>query len=78
MAVIGRLQHGKNLYYTILTNLTTPPAPSHTGLYQDAQASWDFLLSRHDIDQSKLIIFGRSLGGAVAIHLAASLGHNDQ
>ncbi len=52
--------------------------PSRAGLYQDAQASWDFLHSRHDIDQKKLIVFGRSLGGAVAIHLAASLGHNNK
>ncbi len=48
------------------------------GLYQDAEAGWNFLNSRHDIDRKKLILFGRSLGGAVAINLAASLGHNDK
>lgn len=41
-----------------------------TGLYLDAQAAFDFLLQRTDIDHSKIIIFGRSLGGAIAIHLA--------
>ena len=42
-----------------------------SGLYLDAQAAFDFLLSRTDIDQTKIVIFGRSLGGAVAIHLAS-------
>jgi pimeloyl-ACP methyl ester carboxylesterase len=29
----------------------------------------DFLLKRTDIDRNKIIVFGRSLGGAVAVHL---------
>ena len=53
------------------------PSPS-TGLYLDAQAGLDFLRSRQDIDQRKIIVFGRSLGGAVAIRLTASLSHMDQ
>lgn len=48
------------------------------GLYLDAQASLDFLRTRHDLDQKKIIVFGRSLGGAVAIHLTASLSHTEQ
>ena len=31
----------------------------------------DFLLKRTDIDHSKIIVFGRSLGGAVAVQLAS-------
>lgn len=45
-------------------------SPNENGLYLDAQAAFDFLLQRTDIDHSKIIIFGRSLGGAIAIHLA--------
>ena len=30
----------------------------------------DFLLKRTDIDRNKIIVFGRSLGGAVAVNLA--------
>ncbi len=41
------------------------------GLYSDAQAAFDFLLQREDIDRKKIIIFGRSLGGSVAIQLAS-------
>ena len=48
------------------------------GLYLDAEAGLDFLLSRRDIDKRKIILFGRSLGGAVAIYLAASHSHMDK
>lgn len=48
------------------------------GLYLDAEAGLDFLLMRRDIDRRKIILFGRSLGGAVAIYLAASHPHMDK
>ena len=37
----------------------------------DAEAAVDYLLHRPDIDRSRLILFGRSLGGAVAIYIAS-------
>lgn len=45
---------------------------SESGLYQDAEAAMDFLLKRPDIDPTQIVVFGRSLGGSVAIYLAAS------
>ena len=45
-------------------------SPSEEGLYMDAQAALDFLLTRQDIATDKIVVFGRSLGGAVAIDLA--------
>lgn len=45
--------------------------PNQRGLQLDAQAALDHLLSRDDVDGNKVVVFGRSLGGAVAIHLAA-------
>ncbi|XP_063601210.1 protein ABHD13-like [Penaeus indicus] len=42
-------------------------SPSEEGLYLDAQAAINYLKTRSDIDQNKIIIFGRSLGGAVAV-----------
>lgn len=38
----------------------------------DAEASLKYLLSRTDINQNKIIAFGRSLGGAVAIDITAT------
>lgn len=45
-------------------------SPSEAGLYADAQAGLRYLLARSDISHEKIIVFGRSLGGAIAIHLA--------
>ncbi len=44
--------------------------PSEQGIYLDADAALEYLRSRDDIDSSKLILFGRSLGGAVAAEMA--------
>ncbi|MDP8212303.1 MAG: alpha/beta hydrolase [Candidatus Zapsychrus exili] len=43
---------------------------SEAGLYKDAVAAYDYLLTREDINKNKLIGYGVSLGGAVAIDLA--------
>lgn len=39
-------------------------------MYLDAKAAINFVLHRKDLDPGKIILFGRSLGGAVAIDLA--------
>lgn len=45
--------------------------PTERGLVTDARAAIDYLYTRHDLDHSQLILFGRSLGGAVVIDAAA-------
>ncbi len=45
-------------------------SPDETGIYLDAEAAYDFLISRKDISAGNVIIFGRSLGGAAAVDLA--------
>lgn len=44
---------------------------SEQGTYLDAQASWDYLVNRRGISPDRIIIFGRSLGGAVGTWLGA-------
>ncbi|KAF7806777.1 alpha/beta hydrolase domain-containing protein WAV2 [Senna tora] len=39
--------------------------PSQHGITMDAQAALDHLSQRSDIDTSRIVVFGRSLGGAV-------------
>ncbi|KAI3714525.1 hypothetical protein L6452_21481 [Arctium lappa] len=39
--------------------------PSQQGIIRDAQAALDHLSQRTDIDTSQIVVFGRSLGGAV-------------
>jgi fermentation-respiration switch protein FrsA (DUF1100 family) len=48
--------------------------PSEEGTYLDAEAAFEVLCQRSDLDPHRIILFGHSLGGAVAIELAARLG----
>ena len=44
--------------------------PSEEGTYIDAETALNFLKNKKHIDENEIIIFGRSLGGAIAIWLA--------
>lgn len=44
--------------------------PSEQGTYRDAAAAYEYLLSRPGVTPDRVVIFGRSLGGAVAVELA--------
>lgn len=46
-------------------------SPSEKGIYQSANAAWQYLISEEKIDPKNIIIFGRSLGGTVAVDLAS-------
>jgi fermentation-respiration switch protein FrsA (DUF1100 family) len=47
--------------------------PEENGLYKDARAAWRYLTDERGFDQEDIILFGRSLGGAVAADLAAEI-----
>jgi fermentation-respiration switch protein FrsA (DUF1100 family) len=44
--------------------------PSEKGIYLDALGAYDYLKERSDIRGDKIIAYGASLGGAVAVELA--------
>ena len=44
--------------------------PGEQGTYRDADAAWRYLVSERGFDPARIVIFGRSLGGAVAARLA--------
>jgi uncharacterized protein len=44
--------------------------PTEEGTYLDAKAAWDWLIVNCNIQPEDIIIFGRSLGGPIAAHLA--------
>jgi fermentation-respiration switch protein FrsA (DUF1100 family) len=46
-------------------------APTEAGLAADARAARAYVASRPDVDPGRIVFFGESLGGAVAIALAA-------
>jgi len=45
--------------------------PTERGAYRDAEAAWRYLTETRGIAPDDIIVHGRSLGGAVAAHLAA-------
>jgi fermentation-respiration switch protein FrsA (DUF1100 family) len=48
-------------------------SPSEKGTYLDAAAALEYLRSREDVDPERLVLFGRSLGCAVAAELASQV-----
>ena len=47
--------------------------PDEQGLYQDAAAAWEYLSAEKGFASNQILIFGRSLGGAVAARLASGV-----
>jgi len=45
-------------------------SPDEEGTYRDAEAGWDYLVKGLHVRPEKIVIFGRSLGSAVAAEIA--------
>ena len=48
--------------------------PNEHGVFEDARAARRWLAARENIQEAEIILMGRSLGGAVAVELAAEAG----
>jgi uncharacterized protein len=46
--------------------------PTREGLYEDSVAALRYLKTRRDIDQTKIIVFGQSLGAALALRVVGN------
>ncbi|GAA6008960.1 uncharacterized protein JCM10292_006577 [Rhodotorula paludigena] len=46
-------------------------SPSEKGIKLDAQTALDYVLSHPDLEKTPIFLYGQSIGGAVAIHLAS-------
>jgi fermentation-respiration switch protein FrsA (DUF1100 family) len=49
-------------------------SPSEQGTYRDGEAAWQYLIQQKGFAAHEIVLFGRSLGGAVAAHLAGRHG----
>ena len=45
-------------------------SPSEEGTYRDAEAAWRYLTEERRTPAQDVVLFGRSLGAAIAVHLA--------
>ncbi|MEO1067602.1 MAG: alpha/beta hydrolase [Cyanobacteria bacterium J06638_6] len=52
---------------------STGPFPNEQRLYQDAWAAWQYLHHEQGVAAHHLVIYGHSLGGAIAIELASRI-----
>jgi pimeloyl-ACP methyl ester carboxylesterase len=66
-----RLQNANGIYHNLQCNVLlveyrgyglSTGYPSEKGIYVDARSSIDYLFTRHDLDHSQIVLFGRSLG----------------
>ncbi|GBO53925.1 hypothetical protein APA_1873 [Pseudanabaena sp. lw0831] len=51
--------------------------PSEEGTYNDVEAAWQYLTQEKQIPPQKIIIYGESLGGAIASYLAQMTTQQD-
>lgn len=65
-------QHGMQVLLTDYRGYGgNPGVPTERGLAADSRAARAYLASRPDVDASRIVYFGESLGSAVAVDLAA-------
>ncbi len=50
---------------------SSPTFPNETRVYQDAEAAWQYLTTQLQIRPQRIFVYGHSLGGAIALHLAS-------
>ena len=46
-------------------------SPSEQGIYRDARAAYQWLTVTRGVDPNRIVVYGESLGSAVAVHLAS-------
>ena len=74
---LSRMQHLHELGFSVLGidyrgfGLSTPALPSERLVCEDARVAWAWLAARHP--QARRFMYGHSLGGAIAVHLAAEV-----
>lgn len=49
---------------------SSPIFPNETRVYEDAEAAWQYLTRTLEIEPKNILVYGHSLGGAIAINLA--------
>ena len=48
----------------------SPGKPSEEGVYRDAEAAWQYIRKQRGTPAERIVFFGRSLGGAIALDVA--------
>jgi uncharacterized protein len=76
-ANVSQVQQFHNLGYSVLIfdyrgyGQSSGEFPTEAQMYEDAEAAWAYLIQDRGVKPDRAIIYGHSIGGAVAIDLAA-------
>lgn len=77
--ISGNLEHAVRFYQMGLSVLlidyrgygrSEGGFPSEGSVYRDAEVAWDYLVQQRQIPPHRILLYGHSLGGAIAIQLA--------
>lgn len=53
------------------TEVSAAGSPSQAGIEMDAETALQHICTRSDVDSTRIVVYGKSLGGAVALHMAS-------
>ncbi|WP_430684039.1 alpha/beta hydrolase [Leptolyngbya sp. AN02str] len=73
---LARVSAFRQLGFSVLVfdyrgyGLSTGAFPSESQVYEDSQAAWNYLRNVRQIPPEQIVIYGESLGGAIALELA--------
>ena len=45
------------------------PFPTEARVYEDVETAWSYLIKEKQVPPGKIVVYGHSLGGAIAVHL---------
>lgn len=74
--LVSRLQRFHQWGYTVFAidyrgyGRSSGPFPNEQRVYEDARRAWSYLTEEREIKANNVMIYGRSLGGAIALDLA--------
>ncbi len=46
------------------------PFPNEQRVYEDIEAAWEYLIAQRQIEAKRIVLYGQSIGGAIALDLA--------
>ncbi len=76
--LVSRFQQFHNLGFTVLAidyrgyGQSSGPFPNEQRVYEDIEAAWQYLIQQQEIAADRIVIYGQSIGGAIALNLAVN------
>ena len=74
--LVFRFQQFHNWGYAVMAfdyrgyGESSGPFPNEQRVYEDMQAAWQYLTTQRQIEASRIVVYGQSIGGAIALNLA--------